>query len=63
MIHEAWMMEQQKTLSPGPGLDSWASEFGHAAPPYDVGLSGQHQSVPVQVDRAWAAVYDLVYID
>lgn len=53
MIHEAWKMEQQKTLSPGPGLDSWASEFGHAA------SSGQHQSVPVQVNGAWTALINL----
>ena len=63
MIHEAWKMEQRKTLSPGPGLDSWASEFGRAAPLYDVGSSGQHQSVPVQVDGTWAAVYSLIHID
>ena len=43
------------TLSPGPGLGSWAQEFGNSAPLYDVGSSKQHQNIPVQVDRAWAA--------
>jgi hypothetical protein len=56
-------MEQQKTLSPGPGLDLWAGEFSHSAPLYDVGSSGQHQNVPLQVDRAWATVYNPIHIE